>query len=218
MKLKANEQGTMNVLLVPVISLAVLFVAAGSFAVWAFMSRQDYKNNSDTKVVQAVAANTKTVQAEDTKQFAEAAKQPLKPYVGPDAFGSVKVMYPKTWSAYIDTTHYPLDAYFHTDYVPSGDTYNLRVRVANTAYDRDLASYKSRLTQGTITASPYSLAKLPKVIGTRLSGRIFSDDPNGYGDIILLPLRDKTLEIWTESPAYLADFNTYILPNVTFSP
>jgi flagellar basal body-associated protein FliL len=104
MKLRYSEQGTMNVLLVPVITLALLFIAAGSFAAWAFSSRQDYKNNSDAKSAAAVAVNKSAVQAEDAKQFAEAAKNPLKPYVGPEAYGSVKVLYPKTWSAYVDTT------------------------------------------------------------------------------------------------------------------
>jgi len=222
MKLKRNEWGIVNALLIPVIALAVLFIASASFAAWAYTGRQDYKNNSDAKVADAVAANTKTVQAADAKQYAEAAKNPLKPYTGPDSYGSVKVWYPKTWGAYVDMREYPLDAYFHNDYVPSsqtqGSTYNLRVRVANQTYDQDLNSYKSKLSQGLITAAPYSLPKVPKVIGTRMSGKIFSSNQTGQGDIILLPLRDKTLEIWTESPSFLPDFNNNILPNLTFSP
>jgi hypothetical protein len=224
MKLRYSEQGTMNVLLVPVIALALLFIAAGSFAAWAFASRQDYKNNSDAKSAAAVAVNKSAVQAEDAKQFAEAAKNPLKPYVGPEAYGSVKVLYPKTWSAYVDTTDSstPVKAYFHADYVPSTQdrtaTYNLRVQVVTSTYSQVLNQYSSKLKAGGVTATPYSLPKVPNVAGTRLSGKIFDSNSTTSGDIILLPMRDKTLEIWTESPSYMADFNTYILQNLTFAP
>jgi len=222
MNQRLNQQGTMNVLVVPVIALTLLFIAAGSFAVWAYAGRQDYKSHTDEKIAEAVQANTKVVQAKDAADYAEAAKQPLKPYTGPDSFGSVKVLYPKTWGAYVDTQTYPLDVYFHNDFVPStqlrDSTYNLRVRVEDNTYSRVMDSYKNRITQNGVTAVPYSLPKVPKVAGTRLSGAIFPNNQNGVGDIILLPLRDKTLEIWTESPTYLTDFNTYILPNLTFSP
>ena len=121
MKQQFGERGELNVLLIPVIILALLFIGVGSFAVWAYGSQQDYKNNVDAKIATAVAANTKSVQTQDAKQYAEAAKNPLVVYNGPDAYGSLQVSYPKTWSAYIDTTasNAPVDAYFHPGYVPS---------------------------------------------------------------------------------------------------
>ncbi len=202
----------MNVLLVPVVLLVLLFIAATSFAVWAYNGRQDYKNNSDAKVANAVAANKQIVEAADAKQYAEAAKNPLKTYVGPDAYGSIRIAYPKTWSAYVDTTNTgtPLNAYFHSDYVPSVTsklTYNLRVQVNATSYDHVVGQYTSMISRGTVTAAPYTLPKVPSVTGTVLTGAIFLSDQTGSGTMVLLPLRDKTLEIWTESPSYLSDFN-----------
>lgn len=222
-KIGWDERGSVDVLLIPLLVLSLLFIGAASFAVWAFNGRQDYKNHSDAKVAAAVAANKQSVQAADAKQYAEAAKSPLKTYVGPDAYGSVHIVYPKTWSAYIDTTSSstPLDAYFHPDFVPSTQsrqTYNLRVQVVARAYSDELANYTSRITQGSVTAVPYSLPKVPNIVGTKLSGQIFSSSQAAPGAIVLLPLRDKTLEIWTESNDYLPDFNTYVLPNMTFSP
>lgn len=223
MKRIKGEAGSLNVLLVPVVLLTLLFIAAASFAVWAYGSRQDYKNRSDSKVASAVAANKLAVQAADAKQYAEAAKNPLKTYVGPDAYGSIHVAYPKTWSAYVDTTATgtPLNAYFHSDYVPSITsklTYDLRVQVTATSYDRVMSQFAPLVTRGTVTAAPYSLPKVPSVAGTTLTGAIFPNDPKGSGTMVVLPLRDKTLEIWTESPSYLPDFNSNILPNLTFSP
>lgn len=218
-----GEQGETNVLLIPVILLAVLFVGAGSFAYWAFSGRQDYKNNSDAKVAAAVQNNTQSVQAQDAKQYAEQAKSPLKLYAGPDAYGSVHVSYPKTWSAYIDTTNEntPLDAYFHSDYVPSTQsqqTYNLRVQVNAQPYSTMLQQYNSLIQEGKATAAPYSLPKEPNITGTELTGAINLNDPNSAGTMIMLPLRSTTLMIWTESNDYMPDFTKYILPNLTFSP
>lgn len=221
---RLGEQGELNVLLIPVIILALLFVGVGSFAYWAYTGRQDYKNNVDAKISSAVADNTQTVQTTDAKQYAEAAKNPLVTYVGPDAYGSVKVSYPRTWSAYIDTTDAskPLDAYFHAGYVPSTDsrqTYNLRVQVNTQSYSSIMSSYSGRVTNGQITAKPYALPKVPGVVGTMLTGAVVTGQPSGgAGTLVLIPLRSTTLEIWTESNDYAADFNTYILPNLTFSP
>jgi len=224
MKRIAGEQGELNVLLIPVILLTLLFIGAASFAVWAFGSRQDYKNNVDAKIAVAVSANTKTVQAADAKQYAEAAKNPLTTYTGPDAYGSVKISYPKTWSAYVDTANSgtPLDAYFHDGFVPaldSQDTYNLRVQVNAQSYSSVLSGYNSQIQAGTVTAQTYALPKVPSVIGTMLSGAVVPNQPGGgSGVLVLIPLRSTTLEIWTESSSYLSDFNTYILPNASFSP
>jgi len=217
-----DERGEVNALLLSVIALAMLFLGALAFGVWAFNGRQDYKNNSDAKVVAAVAANKQAVQAADAQQYAEAAKNPVATYVGPDAYGSVHISYPKTWSAYIaNGGAYPLDAYFHPDYVPSlqsGQTYNLRVRIVASAYSQDLNRYATYIAKGSIVATPYSLPKLPSVTGMELTGSIFPSAPTTQGAIVLLPLRDKTLEIWTESSDYLADFNKYVLPGTTFEP
>jgi hypothetical protein len=223
MKIQLGEQGEMNVLLVPVIALAVLFVGVGSFAVWAYGGRQDYKNNVEAKVETALAANTKSVQSADAAQYAEAAKNPLTVYNGPDAFGSVQVSYPKTWSAYVNTSNSstPVDAFFHPGYVPSTDsqqTYNLRVQVNSQSYSQVMESFSSKIQSGTVTAAPYSLPKVPSIIGSKLTGAIVPNNENGQGTLVLIPLRSTTLEIWTESNDYLPDFNTYVLPNLTFSP
>jgi hypothetical protein len=224
MKKITGQRGEMDVLLVPVILLTLLFIGAAIFAVWAYQGRQDYKLHSDEKSAAAVAANKEVVQAADAKQFAEAAKQPLKPYVGPEAYGSLHIMYPKTWSSYVDisdSSSLPVDLYFHNDYVPAVDmkqTYNLRVRVVATPYSSVAGDYASLIKQGKVTSVPYSLPKVPDVAGIKLDGVAIPSSNQLTGETILLPMRDKTLEIWTESTAFLPDFSGNILANMTFSP
>lgn len=221
MKTLADERGGLNVLLIPVILLSLLFVGAAAFAVWAYGGRQDYKNNVDAKVSQAVEANKKVVQAADAKQYAEAAKQPLKTYTAPEQYGSVAVSYPKTWSGYVATASAGnvIDGFFEPGVVPdvqdTDSTYALRVRILSQAYSQTLSQFSGFVKQNKLAMTAYSLPKLPQIGGMYLTGQITQRQK---GTMVILPLRDKTLEVWTESDAYLNDFKNYVLPNLTFSP
>ncbi len=219
---KLRERGAINVLLIPLILLVLFFIGAGAFGFWAFGSRQDYKNNTDQKISEAV---TKAVQAEDTKkttQFAQDEKKPLKAYTGPAAYGGVQLSYPKTWSGYVNEDPngtIDVDGYFHPGVVPDlqaqNSAYALRVQVLNESYSSVLQDFSSYIEGKTVTATPYKLPKVTSVVGTRLDGEIIQ---NKQGSMIVLPLRDKTLKIWTEASQFVPDLNNNILPNFSFSP
>jgi multidrug efflux pump subunit AcrA (membrane-fusion protein) len=203
----------------------VLLVGAIVFGAWAYTSRQDYKDNSDAKAAVAVEAAKKQLSAEKDKQFAEQAKQPLKTYNGPAAYGSLSIMYPKTWSAYVDTSgnsgssEAAVDAYFNPDVVPGikdkAASFALRAQVLNQQYSQVLDSFDDQARNGDIQVGAYSLPKMPSVVGVKVTGQITKDK---NVTMIVLPLRSQTIEIWTEGDQYLNDFNTNILPNVTFIP
>lgn len=216
---KLNSWGRIDPLIIPLILVSLLLVAAGGFGIWAYMSRQDYKDNSDQKAAAAVeVAEQKTSTAKDN-EFAEKEKLPLKDYAGPAAYGSVVVKYPKTWSAYVSeksSGNAPIDGYFHPGFVPAVDgkiSYALRMQVVNTNYVQALKQYDSRVKNGSLKAAAYVPAKQQTVTGTRFDGQVETDKT---GVLIVLPLRDKTLKIWTESTDFINDFNNNILPNFTF--
>lgn len=221
---KWDESGAINPLLLPFMAAILLLIAALAFGAWAYGGRQDYKNNVDAKIATAVATAQKAEDAVKEKQFAEREKNPLKIYRGPSEFGSITIQYPKTWSGYAaaDGTASPyIDDYFAPDVVPSAtadsSSFALRVQVVDDSYSSLLEGYANGNGDGSpaVTIQPYSAPKVPKVVGSRLEGSIFN---NKTGSLVLLPLRDKTLEIWTEGNQYQADFNNIILPNLTFSP
>lgn len=220
MKQRTNEKGS-TATLVTIVILAVFLVISLSFGIWSFLGRQDYKYNADTKVKTAVDANTKSVQAQDAKDYAESAKQPLKLFVGPEAYGSVHINYPKTWSAYVvtGTGGQPLDAYFNPDVVPSSQDINsvfaLRLQVSTTSYNQTLTQYQGLQKQGKVTVAPYALPKNPNVVGVRIDGQLTQTK---QGSMIILPVRDKTIKIWIESNQFATDFNNLILPNASLSP
>ena len=218
----ANQNGAINILLIPVILLSLFFLGALGFGYWAFNQRQTYKDHADELVNSAVDDAVKTEDTKKDAQFAQDEKNPLKSYEGPEAYGDVKLSYPKTWSAYVDDNSNgstDVTGYFNPAVVPSltNDTsvYALRFQVINTSYSDIMRQFSSQVQAKQVTITPYSLPKVTSVIGSRVDGSITTTKK---GSMVVLPLRDKTLEIWTESTAFTSDFNTIILPNVTFSP
>ncbi len=224
--IKHNQDGISGVV-VSLILTGVLLLGAVIFGVWAFMGRQDYKNHSDAKAAAAskvaVAKNTAT----KDKQFAEESKNPLKTYSGPQAYGSVVLQYPKTWSGYVITNssgsgNTLVDGYFNPGVVPSatdqGSVFALRVQVLNQSYAQTLSNLASNQqpSKPRVTV-PYALPKVPNVVGIKFTGPL-ANTSTKTGTTVILPLRSETLAIWTEGDQFLPDFNTYILPNFSFSP
>ncbi|MDL2342248.1 MAG: hypothetical protein QFB87_04185 [Patescibacteria group bacterium] len=220
--IKHDQNGSLNSLLVPLIVVTLFFVGSASFAAWAFASRQDYKTNTDEKIASAVTLARQNESTLKDKQFAEVEKNPLRAYTGPQAYGSLVIKFPKTWSAYVDDTgngSSVVDGYFHPGAVPSltspSSTFALRVQVLSQSYTSVVTSFKGAEQLKKASVAPYALPLVPSVVGVRVDGAI---KPNKTGSMIVLPLRDKTIEISTEGGEFGADFTNNILPNVSFSP
>jgi hypothetical protein len=221
--IKHNQDGAVNGAVISLILTVILLLGAVGFGYWAFSGRQDYKNNSDAKAAaaaeKAVAANS----AKKNKQFIEDYKKPLKTYNGPEALGSVVMQFPKTWSGYIKSAganNSGLDAYFAPGVVPPADAltsvFALRVQVLSQNYSQVLQSLNSQQKGGQLTIAAYTLPKLPKVVGVKVTGTLQGQQTTST--TVVLPLRSQTVEIQTFGTQFLDDFNNYILPNFSFSP
>ncbi len=221
--MKHNQNGAVSGVGISLVLVILLLIGAAGFGGWAFNSRQDYKNHTDAKVAVAVTAAKTQQTSADQARFAEEAKQPLTTYQGPEAFGSLLISYPKTWSAYIDSTgngNAQIDGYFAPGIVPAisaqGSVFALRVQVLSQAYTQAIQNFSSQQKNGKVTISAYALPKLPKVVGIEVSGQLSNQGPTTT--MVVLPLRSSTLEISTQGTTYLADFNNNVLPNFSFSP
>jgi hypothetical protein len=217
-----QQRGILNVLLIPVIFLVVLFIGVSAFAFWAYSSRQDYKNNVDQKIDTAVQSAVQLAQSADAKQYAQEAKYPLATFTGPSTFGSVTFQYPKTWSGYVaeeSNSQTPINGYFYPAIVPdvtnTTNNYALRVQLLEQSYTDSMQQLAGNVSNGKLAVSQYTLPKLPNVIGSMLQGQISS---NNQGTMVVLPLLNMTLEVWTEAPQFESDFTNIILPNLTFQP
>jgi len=220
---KLNQQGVVDSWLIAFILTAVLLVGALGFGMSMFSSRQDYKNNTDTKISAAVEDAEKKLSEKKEVEFAEKEKNPLRTYTGPTAYGSLTINYPKTWAAYIDesgksSSSSPVDGYLNPAFVPGLQTNSnvaLRFQVINSTYATNARSLEALVKSGKIRTTPFVAAKVPSAIGVRGEGEIMTGKT---GALVLLPLRDKTLKIWTEASQFVPDFNDIILPTLTFVP
>jgi hypothetical protein len=215
--LKLNDRGS---LLIPLVLTGTLLLLALVFGLWAFAGMQDYKNNSDEKVAEAVTVAEQNLTIKKDAEFAEIQKSPYKTYQGPATLGTVTITHPKSWSSYvvdkaIGATQ--LSGYMQPDVVPSIDStvnFALRFEVVDTAYDSVLKSFDSSVKSGKVAVSAYRAPKVDSQLGSRLEGEISTKK---QGNLVLLPLRDKTLKIWTEGQDYKTDFQV-VLDNLTFIP
>jgi hypothetical protein len=214
----------MNVLLIPFILVAVFLFATAGFALWAFNGREDYRLNVESKVSEAVTKAVKEEGIKKDKAHAEADKSPVRVYSGPDQYGALRIPFPKTWSGYVadkGNVAIPVDGYFHPAIVPNiadqGQAFALRVKVTNSSYVQTLGGYTNQVASGKLKARAYSFPKVPGIIGTRFEGLIRLNG-SVTGTLIIVPLRDKTLSVWTEVPSLLTDVETYTFNELTFSP
>jgi len=216
-----DQRGSVDSWLIAFIVAVVLAFGALGFGIWAFTGRQDYKNNVDEKISVAVTEAEQANTEKKEKEFAEKEKNPLRTYAGPATYGSISISYPKTWSAYVDETaktNIPLSGALNPGFVPgiqSSLPVALRFTVTSNNYANVVRTFDSQVKAGKIKVTPYKAEKVPSVTGVRLDGEIVKDK---QGSMIIVPLRDKTLQVSTESPQFISDFNTIILPNLVFVP
>lgn len=207
--------------------LAVLLVAALVFGGWAFSKMSHYKNDADRIAAAAVDKAKKDQALQLQQQFEQQNKSPFKTFHGSPTYGSITFDYPKTWSAYVDSSNSsePINGYFHPDVVPgtqSKTAFALRVELVNQDYFQVMQQFSSYITQGNITAKAFVPPKMQGVSnvvpGSYLSGQINNQDQTQRGNMLIMKVRDKTLEIYSESASFANDFNNTVLASLTFAP
>lgn len=221
---RSNQAGSVNILLIPLILVVLLFFAAAGFGLWAFNSRQDYKNNTDQKIAAAKQEQSAALTKKLNADFAEKEKSPYAVYKGPQALGSVSITYPKTWSGYVSANASSgnglLNGYFYPGVVPdtsgqSTQAFALRVAVVQQSYSDAVTQITNSGNATGITTKPFAFKNVPGVVGVELTGAV---QQNKTGTMVIVPLRNYALELWTEGTQFTDDFNNIILPNFTFSP
>lgn len=211
MKKRIREQGAVNGWMVGTIGCLVLFLIAGSLAIWMYMMYAQEKGNVDGKVAVEVA-KAKSEQAEaDQKTYSEEAKNPRIEFVGPSEYGRLTFMYPKTWSVYVDkdgTDRGDYRAFLHPTTVPSlsnaASRFAFRVEILNKNLDDVLNTYQAKLKKGELTSSS---VEANGIAATRLDGTF---DKDLRGAAILFKLRDKTVRLSTDADTFKPDFQTIL--------
>lgn len=205
-------------LLVALVIFTLLSLIFGFLWFTTSSKYSDLKNNFDQKLAVANEESAQEIGAKKDAELAEKEKSPYSTYQGPSAFGSVKIVYPKTWSAFVtedEKGSTPVDGYFHPGFVPgvrSGTAFALHLEVIESDYSQLLKKFENDSKNGKVNVTPIQSGE---TAGVRVDGEI---DNKKKGSIVMFPLRDKTLRLTAESDTFVNDFNEIILKNFTFSP
>lgn len=221
--MKLNQYGVVNGQTLGLIVTIVVLVASLAFGIWSFSGRQKYKNDTDQLISTAVTKGKQQQASSDAQAYFVKEQQPLIQYLGPQAYGTISLYYPKTWSSYVNSsgsTGYPVDGYFYPGTLPSVTdngslNFALRMQVENQSYSDVLQFFQDEVTNHEATITAYALPKIPTVVGVEVVGQLES---GVTGTLVILPLRTQALEVWTEGTEYISQFNSDILPNLSFSP
>ena len=211
-----RQQGLINPLVIVSIVLGVFTLGLGIFSIWSYVNYVDQRDNVDAKVAVAVKDAQAAQKAADDKDFEAREKLPTKQITGPEDLGKVSVSYPKTWSVYLDQdgSNGRYNAYFYPGVVPSLNSstpYALRLSVVDRDYNTVLAEFQGRVTSGDLKASTIAVQG---VSGVRLDGKFTS---GVEGAMVVLKVRDKTIQVSTEDEQFLADFNDTVIKSLTFN-
>lgn len=219
--MKNSESGAIQTSTLVAVIMTLLFIGSLIFGLTMLVGKSDLQKNLDAKVQAQVGEAVKKAQTLKDTELAEKEKSPVKSYTSPSTFGTVTIEYPKTYSAYVDETSSgsaAVNAYFHPNIVPKeekGVNFALRMQVVQATYDSQVKSFDANAKNGKVTVKAFRSVKVPSVLGVRVDGEIFTGK---QGTLVLIPLRDKTIKIWTESKDYAADLETYVIPSINFIP
>jgi hypothetical protein len=211
---KLNQHGTLNPLTIPLILAVLVLVVSSVMAVVFYTKFVEQKDNNQPIIEEAVMKAEESQKEKLESEFTEREKIPTKNYTSPAELGTVKLSFPKTWSSYVDTTKTGgMEYYGHPNFVPAKNVnYALRMSVVDKPFSSEVKSYDSAVKKGELKATA---VRVSGTTGTRLDGFLERDQE---GSMVVFPLRDKTLRVWTESKEFTADFNNIVLKALTFIP
>lgn len=205
-----DEKGAINGSLIVIISLIVLLIAAGSAAIWAYVSYNEQKTNVTGKIDIEVAKAKKDQGDVDEAKFAEREKEPNRQFIGPDDYGRLIFNYPKTWSAFVakDTSQGgTYEAYLNPVIVPpisSVQQFALRVTIEEKDFDKVISSYDALVKKGDLRTSAVTANGNS---GTRLDGNFTKDI---RGSAVIYKIRDKTVTVRVDADIFKPDFENVI--------
>lgn len=180
-------------------------------AVWAFMAKNTAEDTVNQQIEEAVAAARQAQAAEDAAAEKARAESVTRSYTAPPVFGTLTVAFPKPWNIYVEENEgskQQLNGFIHPDVVQARKNqdinYAFRFVLERELYTKSLDGFERDIDQGKVRANAVTVSGIS---GTRLTGEIERDRS---GTLILLPVRDKTLRLWTYGTDFLSHYNTIV--------
>lgn len=217
MLMNRREQGLASGLFLVVMTLG--FILSTAFAIWAFIGMQENQADLDKKIANATSVAVQQAETAKEAEFVERENKPFRSYSGTPTYGSLTFSFPKTWNVYAvnKDSGTLLDFYANPNLIPGlGRNVNFafRVQILDTPYETEAGKLDGSVKSGKITADPYRAPLVQSELGIYLRGEIVSGK---QGVMVLLPQRDKTFKLWTETEEYIDEFDE-IMETLTFIP
>ncbi|MBP9131757.1 hypothetical protein KBF61_01350 [Candidatus Saccharibacteria bacterium] len=217
-KLINNQQGISNSLTIPLIGIGILTFALLATTIFLFLELDKAKNKRDEFATAAVEKASDSYKKGIDAKYFQKEKEPFLDFDGPELLGGITFKYPKTWSVLVKqnvSSTEQIDAYLHPSIIrfdeESSRSYALRLQLLKTTYSEAVSPYLGLVQEGKLKSKAVVFNGAE---GLRLDGQLSEED---RGSMIILPIRDKTMLFWTESPDFVDDFNT-MLETFKFNP
>lgn len=213
-----NQSGQVNAWVAATLTLALATLTLGGLSLYYLQVANRERATVDEQAASAAEAARIEQKQIDEAEFAEREKEPYRAYTAPTVLISLTLNFPKNWNIYVEETASSttqLNVYANPALVLADKNYDgpyaLRVRLERSLYTNVVNKRATQVEKGELTATPITIAGLN---GTRYSGMV---EEGHNGIMVILPVRDKTLTLWTESQNFAADFNQ-IIERLTISP
>ncbi len=217
-KLSKDQRGISNSLTIPLIGIGVLAFGLLASTIYLFTELDGAKNKRDEFATAQVEKASDSFEKDIEAKYFQKEKEPFLDFDGPDLLGGITFKYPKTWSVMVNqevSSNQQIDAYLHPGMIrfdeESSRSYALRLQLLTQTYSEVLGSYISLVQEGKLKSKAVVFNGTE---GVRLDGQLSAED---RGSMVVLPIRDKTMLFWTESPDFIDDYNT-MLETFLFNP
>src|SRR3989344_6030028 len=178
----------------------IIAIGLGVLAIYYVLQYNKEKTTVESQKAKAAEVARSEQKTQDETAFAKEEKFPYSTYEVPAVLGAIKVEYPKTWSVFAiqdESAATQLDVFMSPQVVlaekNNTEPYAFRMKLEQKLYTESIKKYQSLAQKGQVTAEAVVVSGIS---GTRFNGQI---DTGRTGSIILLPIRDKTLSLWTEA-------------------
>ncbi len=205
-----NDEGEINLLLLSTLLLGLSTVVFGILAIVVFANAKSSQANiSQTKAVvykQAQAAQ----KILDDKAALVANESPFRDYKAPDFYGNFVIKFPKNWNAYVtedQSSETQVNLLLHPNAVKLDkslkvDNYAFRALLINRPEAQIFTDhFQSGVKSGKLVQKSTTVSGIG---ATWLDGKF---DSTHNGIIVLVPVRDKTLEFITDTHDYIPEFD-----------
>lgn len=204
-----NDLGEVNILLLSTLMLGLSTIIFAVLAVISFGTQQSATSTLNSAKSASYKQGQSDQQKTDQKATLVAGEQPFRDYRAPDFYGNFDLKFPKNWNAYViedQSSEVQVNLTLNPDAVKQVastqvNKYAFRAKLINKPEANLLAEYTDLLKTKKVTQQPTSVSGIG---GVWIDGQL---DTHRNGVVVLIPVRDKTLEFITDTHDYLPEFN-----------